>query len=114
MADEIVKNNAPEEEKYFVLRPAADVAEDEDGVEITFEVPGVAAKDVKLEVDNNLLTLVAKSALRKRGLPVAYKRSFYLSDTVDVGKISASARDGVLTLVIPRTERARPHRIQVR
>ena len=95
------------------LRPAADVAEEHDGMEITFEIPGVAAGDVELEIKERLLTLKAKSSLHRRGIPVVYKRAFYLSDAVVVSGIKAKVRDGVLTIFLPKSENAKTHRIAV-
>ena len=46
-------------------------------------------------------------------MPLLYKRSFQLSDAVDVENISAKTQDGVLTLTLPKSERAKVHRIQV-
>ena len=46
-------------------------------------------------------------------MPVVFKRSFYISDAVDVEKISASAKDGILTVALPKAEHAIPKKIAV-
>ncbi len=97
----------------ITIRPAADVTDEYDGMEITFELPGVSAEKVTLEVKNRLLTLKAKSTLHRRGMPVVYKRAFYLSDAVDADHISAKISDGILTLFLPKSESAKTHRIPV-
>ncbi|MBE6365925.1 MAG: Hsp20/alpha crystallin family protein [Lentisphaerae bacterium] len=97
----------------IAIRPAADVTDEYDGMEITFELPGVSAENVTLEVKNRLLTLKAKSTLHRRGMPVVYKRAFYLSDAVDADNISAKISDGILTLFLPKSECAKTHRIPV-
>jgi HSP20 family molecular chaperone IbpA len=98
---------------YITIRPVADVTDEYDGMEIVFELPGVSAADVELEVKNRLLTLKAKSSLHRRELPVIYKRAFYLSDAVDADNISAKISDGILTLFLPKSESARTYKIKV-
>ena len=97
----------------ITLRPVADVTDEYDGMEITFELPGVSAKHVELEVKDRLLTLKAQSALHRRNLPIVYKRAFYLSDAVDADNISARIKDGILTLFLPKSESAKTHKIAV-
>ena len=95
------------------IRPAADVVETADGMEITFEIPGVSADKVELEVKEHLLGMTAKSSLHRRGLPMVYKRAFYLSDAVDASGIKAKAADGLLTVWIPKAENAKTYRVAV-
>ena len=52
--------------------------------------------------------------LHRRGMPVVYQRSFYLSDAVDTEKITAHASDGLLTLFLPKAECAKAHKIEVK
>ena len=111
MSDKL-KNNG-EKCECIHIRPAADVTEEHDGMEISFEIPGVASDDVELEIKDRLLTLKAKSSLHRRGMPVVYKRAFYLSDAVVTSGIKAKVRDGVLTIFLPKSESAKTHRIAV-
>ena len=97
----------------IAVRPAADVTDEYDGMEITFELPGASAETVELEVKNRLLTLKAASSLHRRGMPIVYKRAFYLSEAVDTSGIKAKAADGVLTIFLPKSESAKAHRIAV-
>ena len=108
--NEIVETKAPE---HVILRPAADVEETPTGVEIAFEMPGVKNSDISIEAGNGMLRIEGKSALQRHGMPVLFKRSFYISDTVDVDKIKACARDGVVTLSLPKAEHALPRKITV-
>jgi HSP20 family protein len=98
---------------FIAIRPAADVIDEYDGMEINFELPGVSAENVELEVKNRLLTLKAPSSLHRRGLPVIYKRAFYLSDAVDADHITAKIAHGILTLFLPKSESAKAHKIPV-
>ena len=95
------------------LRPAVDIIEGTEGVSLFFEVPGANAKSVDVEVDDGVLHVSARSSLTRNGRPVVYKRAFQISDAVDVEAISAKTTDGVLTLVLPKSEKAKVHKIKV-
>ena len=95
------------------MRPAVDIIEGADGVSLFFEVPGANSKSVEVEVDDGVLYVNAKSTLTRKGRPVVYKRAFQISDAVDVEKITAKTVDGVLTLTLPKSEKAKVHKIKV-
>jgi HSP20 family protein len=104
--------------------PAVDIFEDKDAVKIMAELPGVKPEDVKLSLENNLLTIRGekKQEAEERNERVhryersygSFERAFVLPSTVDGEKISAEHRDGVLTVTVPKAERARPREIPVR
>jgi len=104
--------------------PAVDVFEDKDAVKIVAELPGVKPEDVKLSLENNLLTIRGekKQEAEERSERVhryersygLFERAFALPSTVDGDKISAQVENGVLTIVVPKAERARPREIPVR
>jgi len=104
--------------------PAVDIFEDKDAVKIVVELPGVKPEDVKLSLENNLLTIRGekKQEAEERNERVhryersygSFERAFVLPSTVDGEKISAEYRDGVLTVTVPKAERARPREIPVR
>lgn len=104
--------------------PAVDVFEDKETVKIVAELPGVKSEDVKLSIENQVLTLrgekrqeaEAKSERihryeRSYGV---FERAFALPSTVDVDKIEARHQDGILTVIVPKAEKARPREIPVR
>ena len=112
------KNTAAEETKAPEVevqeaRPAVDIIESEEGVTLFFEVPGANAKTVDVEVNDGVLYVNAKSSLSRNGRQIVYKRAFQISDAVDVEKISAKTVDGVLKLVLPKSEKAKVHKIKV-
>lgn len=115
MENALTKKQAEEvlDAPAYEVRPAVDVTEENEGITIAFEIPGVNSKGVELEVKERILSLTAKSALSRRGRPVVYKRAFQLSDAVDVENITAKTQDGVLTLFLPKSEKAKVHRIKV-
>jgi HSP20 family protein len=104
--------------------PAVDVFEDKDAVKIVAELPGVKPGDVKLSLENNLLTIRGekKQEAEERSERVhryersygSFERVFALPSTVDGEKISAEYQNGVLTVTVPKAERARPREIPVR
>lgn len=101
-------------EKYFEVMPAADIADSEEGAELFLEVPGSNAGTVCVEVKDHILSITAKSSLVRQHIPVVYKREFRLSDAVEISGIEAETKDGLLTVTLPKSERAKVHHIQVR
>jgi HSP20 family protein len=104
--------------------PACDVFEDKESVKIVAELPGVKPEDVKLSLENNLLTIRGekKQEAEERSERVhryersygSFERAFVLPSTVDGDKISAQYQNGVLSVIVPKAERARPREIPVR
>jgi HSP20 family protein len=104
--------------------PPCDVFEDKDAVKIVAEIPGVAAEDVKISLETNLLTLRGekKQQAEEKNERVhryersygAFERTFALPTAVDAEKIDAQYAHGVLTVTIPKAERARPREIPVK
>jgi HSP20 family protein len=104
--------------------PACDVFEDKEAVKIVAEVPGVRPEDVKISLENNLLTIRGekKQEAEERTERVhryersygSFERSFALPSTVDPDKIQATYANGVLTVTVPKAERARPREISIR
>ncbi len=107
--------------RYFV--PPTDIFEDDDSLTLTMEMPGVSKDGVSINVEENRLSIEGKIEFAKYEdlEPVYteygvghYQRSFTLSNQVDQTKISADLNDGVLELVLPKAEAAKPRRIEVR
>jgi HSP20 family protein len=103
--------------------PACDIFEDKDGIKIVAEVPGLAPADVKISLENNSLTIrgekkqVAEEKTERvhryeRSYGV-FERSFVLPTTVDPEKVEAEVVNGLLTITLPKVERAKPREIQV-
>jgi HSP20 family protein len=105
--------------------PPVDIFEnDNHEIVIKAEMPGLERGDIDLRVENNTLTLRGE---RKRESEVkddsyhrveraygTFSRSFSLPATVDAGKVTADYKDGVLTVVLPTREEAKPRQIQVK
>jgi len=104
--------------------PACDIFEDKNGIKIVAEIPGVKQEDIKLSLENNVLTIRGeKKQLAEENTERvhryersygAFERSFALPSTVDPEKVEATHRDGLLTITVPKVEKARPREIQIR
>ena len=88
---------------------------------LEFDLPGVSAESIDLDVERNVLTIRAErvaqngdwqmlASERPRG---AFSRQLVLGDNLDLEKIEAGYRDGVLRLVVPVAEKAKPRKIEV-
>lgn len=95
------------------VMPPVDISEDNEAFTMHFEVPGTNASSVKVEVENNILTVECASTLRRNQRPILFKRVFRLSRAVDISKITAASNDGVLTLTLPKAEHSKPFRVPV-
>jgi len=101
--------------------PPVDIYESPDGLVLLADLPGVAPEDLKVRLEDNTLTIQASpkhlvdgEATYKEFELVNFFRQFELSEEVDQEKISASLSHGVLTLRLPRAERAKPREIPVK
>lgn len=107
---------------YF--SPKVDVAEHEDKFLIRADLPGVAESDIEISVNDGKLVLSGKREASKEEKTDhgyyrersygSFCRSFELGDTVDAEKIEAKMDKGVLEVVLPKKERAKPKLIPVK
>jgi HSP20 family protein len=102
--------------------PTTDIFETEQALTILMEMPGVDKSKVDVNVEDGVLTIQGQIDFTKyEGMqPVYteynignYRRAFSLSNKIDQGKIRAEMADGVLQLVLPKAEEAKPRRISV-
>lgn len=103
--------------------PKTDIFEDEESIVVTAEMPGVAPESVDVTLENGLLTIHGRAADPQhpgyRQIYAEYaagdfERVFTLSEDIDADRIQASQKNGVLTLVLPKTGPAKPRRIEVK
>ena len=102
--------------------PSADIFETEPALTVVLEMPGVDKNNVDVSIEGGVLTVQGRLDFAKyEGLqPIYteynighYRRSFSLSQKIEQAKISAEMADGVLTLVLPKAEEAKPRRITI-
>jgi HSP20 family protein len=104
--------------------PALDISERKDAYLVTVELPGVEADDLEITMEDGLLTIQGERHFahdsseqqfhrveRRYG---AFRRSITLPAQVQADQIEASFEDGVLQILVPKMEEAKPKRIQVR
>ncbi|MEO6364218.1 MAG: Hsp20/alpha crystallin family protein [Caldimonas sp.] len=105
------------------LLPPVDIVEDATGITLTADLPGVTENDLSIGIDGRKLTLEAPLKLGEANALVSvyaevqanrYRRSFELSGELDTSAVEARLKDGVLTLRLPKVERAKPRRVEVR
>jgi len=104
--------------------PNVDVREDKDHLTITLDVPGVAPENVKISLENQVLTVAGEKHQASEQKDERwhrwerhygrFERSFTLPSTVDAERIEATTDNGVLTVRLPKVEKARPREIQVK
>ncbi|HWP42911.1 MAG TPA: Hsp20/alpha crystallin family protein [Blastocatellia bacterium] len=104
--------------------PRCDVFETDNEIVIKAELPGVKKQDVKVNIENNMLTIQGERKFEEETKKENYyriersygqfMRSFMLPPYVDAGKISAEFKDGVLRVSLPKLEEAKPKAIEVK
>lgn len=103
--------------------PSVDIKEDNQQFLIEADIPGVKPKDIDISMENSVLTIKGERHLENREEGRNYQRverthgSFYrrftLPDTADPEKVSASGKNGVLQIAIPKRELAQPRKITI-
>jgi HSP20 family protein len=106
-----------------VFLPNADIYETNDALNVVLEMPGVDKNSVEIWVEDGVLKIDGRLDFSKyQGLQPLYteynvghySRSFRLSSKIDQNNIGAELKDGVLALVLPKVEEAKPRTIQVK
>ena len=103
--------------------PAVDIFETEGEIVVKAELPGMERKDITLHLENNVLSLRGERKFEKETKDEnyhriersygAFSRSFAIPATVDEEKIRADYKDGVLKIVLPKKEQAKPKQIKI-
>jgi HSP20 family protein len=106
--------------------PSADVVERENEIEVAMEIPGMRPEDIEIDLENNVLTVSGEKqeerteekeggtyhlSERRYG---RFSRSFVLPRDVESEQIQARTGDGLLRITVPKSERSRRRRIEVR
>jgi len=103
--------------------PLIDIHEGPDGLVLEADLPGATEEGVVIQLEENVLTLHAHvpspapegaRALHEEYRVADFHRSFILSDEVERSRIAAELKNGVLRLTLPKAERAKTRRIEIR
>jgi HSP20 family protein len=88
--------------------PDVEVVEDEQAVRLTAEIPGYRPENVKLSLENRVLTMSGEKA---NG---TFRRSFTIPNSIDLDRVEAGVEHGVLTVTLPKAEKAKPREIPLK
>ncbi len=104
-----------------VFVPAVDIYESENALTLVADMPGVPIENVDIDLDSDQLTMRGTVPMQEEKGKVIFReytagdyyRQFTLSSDIDREKIQASMKDGVLKLVLPKAEAAKPRKITI-
>jgi len=105
-----------------VFLPVTDIFESEQALTVVLEMPGVSKDSAEIGIESDILTITGRIDFSKyEGLQPLYteynighySRSFQISSKIEQEGITAELTNGVMTLVLPKAEKAKPRRISV-
>jgi HSP20 family protein len=96
----------------FIINPSIDIINDKDRFKVEFEMPGVGENDIKVSINDGVLSIKAEKHLSRKNKNVnyvsreicygSYERNIQLPDSVNVDKAEASFKKGMLWIDIPK------------
>lgn len=103
------------------ISPAVDIYENEDEILLYADMPGATKEGISVNIDNGTMVLSGMRKLETSGAvtweefsDVQYRRTFSVPQTIDIDKVDAQVKDGVLKLHLPKSEAAKPKRIEIK
>lgn len=133
MFDNFFRGGIQDDGAISFLTPAVDIAEGDSDYTVRVELPGVSKDDVKITMQDNILTIRGEKKLvrttqssgeekearesnyhRTERSFGSFQRSFTLPTHVKSDKIEATYKDGILTVTLPKAEEAKPKQIEVK
>ncbi|MBM9605698.1 Hsp20/alpha crystallin family protein [Desulfopila inferna] len=103
------------------VAPAVDIFENEEEILLYADMPGIERDDISINVDNGRLAIVGSRKLEKSGAvgweefgELEYRRIFSVPQTIDVERVNAELKEGVLELHLPKSEKAKPRKIEIK
>lgn len=115
---------ATEEVSNRRFLPAVDIRETPDALTLTAELPGLSREDVHITLENSVLTISGERKFEKDTKEENYhriersygtfSRSFTLPSNVRGEQVNAAFKDGVLTITLPKTDEAKPRKIEIK
>lgn len=124
MFDNFFRGGIQDDGAISFLTPAVDIAEGDSDYTVRVELPGVSKDDVKITIQDNILTIRGEKKEEKEAKESNYhrtersfgsfQRSFTLPTHVKSDKIEATYKDGILTVTLPKAEEAKPKQIEVK
>ncbi len=115
------KKSIEKTRELYEAAPAVDIYENEDEILLHADMPGVLKENISVDIDNGTLSLSGIRKLETKGaagweeiFDVEYARRFSVPQTIDVGRVEAELKDGVLRLHLPKSEAAKPRQIEIK
>lgn len=103
------------------VAPLVDIYENDNEILLHADMPGVMKDNITVNIDNGKLTLTGTRKIATKGSAqweefgdVEYRRNFSVPQTIDVARINAVLKDGVLRLHLPKSEAAKPRQIEIK
>lgn len=100
--------------------PAVDIFENDAEILLHADMPGVNKNDISISIDNGKMILSGTRRLQSAGSAawqefgdVEFRRTFAVPQSIDVDKVHAELKDGVLHLHLPKSEAAKPRQIEI-
>ncbi len=122
--DRFLRGGVTDDSTVCTWLPPVDIVEKENEYQVHIELPGVDKSDVKINVANSVLTIKGekkteseennKNYHRTERCYGSFQRSFTLPTSVKADKIEATYNNGVLMIVLPKVEEAKPKEIEVK
>ncbi len=103
------------------VTPAVDIFENESEILLYADMPGVVKENLFINIDNGMLFFSGVRKLKTKGTAtweefgnIKYVRNFSVPPTIDIGRVEAELKDGFLRLHLPKSESAKPRRIEIK
>src|SRR5262245_25046266 len=115
-------NFARQAQLFSGWTPALDLYQNNDNVVAVVELPGMRKEDIDISLHDGMLTIAGErqssssegeNAERTERFSGKFRRSITLPSRVDADKVSASYKDGVLTVTLPKADEAKPKKVEV-
>jgi len=115
------EKNVEKTRQLYKATPNVDIYENEDEILLHADMPGVVKENISVDIDNGTLTISGVRKLEIKGAAtyeefsdVEYVRSFSVPQTIDVERVEAELKNGVLNLHLPKSEAAKPRQIEIK
>ncbi len=121
---ELVKKeeSMPERNREIpVVAPLVDIYENDEEILLRADMPGVEKKDINVNIDNGKLSFGGTIKVEPKGAVqweeignVEYQRTFSVPQAIDMERLNAELKNGVLSLHLPKSEATKPRQIEIK
>ncbi len=113
--------NIEKTRELYEAAPAVDIYENDNEILLHADMPGVPKDEISVNIDNGRLSLSGIRKLETSGAAsweefgnVEFVRNFSVPQTIDVDKVKAELKNGVLALHLPKSEAAKPRQVEIK